>query len=897
MEKKIVISLFLIFGLILISGFISAGFEAGNLSHLIDKKYGPSDYIKGWINISLNDEPSNFIFKDSFQNSISLIDLININQDFQYSCSTSNCTPDYSATDGETTKTFDLDNRESKIIGFKFTGNIVSINSIKFTVESDAASLCYNQIEIDILNDKTIDKGNNKTLESSTACSFLRNYGCFNSSKSMTIGTIGTTPYCQRIQLSESPGFKLGAWVKDSKNLVMALYDTCGNSIEGANCELPESTGEGEISCNINYLITETKDYYVCIYSDEGTGESKIRGYSDLEGCGFQEIPTGSNSENTAYQIFAEGIKFAAVETLEITNSLPYGNTFANDVSDYIWEKYKGLDCSTNACVVPIKFISGKDQKITISNLSINYDTVGFSGAEENKFYELIEIPATINSDFQKLYLNQGNFSVPDSFGAYTFLLNLSDKEIFSEEIVVEKVPIIKSLIPTTTASAFPTEFEVIINSDKEITKYEWDFGNEDIKITTTNKITYTYNFTGQYELKISVTDSNQKSSYKIFNVIVNSPEEIINTTLKKKLEDLTNVDAQIKEFDLFYQKRLISILYIEELERKLISIQKKYNEADSESQYNEIMKELLEIRIPKSITISKRADLVSFAPDKNKIKLEILQLVGRGNYDSNNEEKYHDAIFIWNQKNIETKINFKELTARYEHSDELVLKVFEFKIIEKEDLENNFYFILNELDGLEFKENYGKNEESGYTSINLLKTEKTIAFSITEDIDLTDLPLFISPDLNKLVIISDNTFDEIPEKTSKWTLFILIILLLVIGGFIIYIILQEWYKKKYEQHLFKSQNSLYNLITYIENAKKRGLKSENISLKLKKSGWSSEQIKYVMRKYSGKRTGMFEIPVRKILDKFKKKNPKKVNAIFPFQHQKNRKFPHKYRQ
>ncbi len=895
--KKKVISLFLMLGLILISSFISASFEIGNLSHSIDWQYGPSNYIKGWVNISLDDEPSNFIFKDSFQNSISLIDLINANQDFEHTCSTSNCISDYSATNGETTKTFNLDNRESKIIGFKFTGNIVSINSINFTLESDALSSCYNQIEIDILNNGIIDKGNTKSLAESVACSFLRNYGCFNSSESLTIGTIGKIPYCQRIQLSKSPGFKLGAWVKDSKNLVMALYDTYGNSIEGADCELPDSVDEGEISCPINYLITKSKDYYVCIYSDGETEESKIRGYSDLKGCGFQEILTGSNFENTAYQIFAEGTKFAAVETLEITNSLPYGNTFGNKVSDYIWEKYGGLDCSTNACVVPIKFISGKSQTIIITNLSIKYDTLGFSGAEENNFYELTEIPATVNSDFQKLYLDQGNFSVPDNFGVHTFTLILNEEEIFSEEIIVEEVPIIRSLTPTITASAFPTLFEVTVNLSNYIIKYEWDFGNGDQKITTTNKIIYAYNSTGQYELKVSVTDSNQKSSYKVFNIIVESPKELINKTLNKKLEDLIRVDSQIKEFEIFYQDRLNSILETEKLERELISIQKNYNKAGSESQYNEIMTELLGLKVPESVTISKSANLISFALDKDKINLNVLQLIGRGNYDLNNEDKYFEAILVWNQKNIETKINFKELTARYKHSNELVLKVFELKVIEKDSLKDNFYFILNEIEGLEFKENYEKKEESGYVYINLLKTEKTIAFSTTEDIDFIDLPIFISPDLNKLAIISEYTFDEDQEKTSKWTLFILIIFLLATIGVIAYVILQEWYKKKYEGHLFKSKNSLYNLITYIENAKKRGLKNEEIRIKLKKSGWNSEQIEYILRKYSGKRTGMFEIPIGKILDRFKKRDIQKVNKKFRPQYQKIKDFRNRYKQ
>ena len=43
--------------------------------------------------------------------------------------------------------------------------------------------------------------------------------------------------------------------------------------------------------------------------------------------------------------------------------------------------------------------------------------------------------------------------------------------------------------------------------------------------------------------------------------------------------------------------------------------------------------------------------------------------------------------------------------------------------------------------------------------------------------------------------------------------------------------------------------------------------------------GWNSEQINYVMRKYLGKRTGMFEIPVEKILNWFRKE-PSPVTPV-----------------
>ena len=88
--------IFLIVSVFFIFGFISASFESGDLSYSIENEYSPNDLIKGWINISLNNEPGNSLFEDSFSNQISLTGLLNLNPDSSYTCSPSDCQNDYS---------------------------------------------------------------------------------------------------------------------------------------------------------------------------------------------------------------------------------------------------------------------------------------------------------------------------------------------------------------------------------------------------------------------------------------------------------------------------------------------------------------------------------------------------------------------------------------------------------------------------------------------------------------------------------------------------------------------------------------------------------------------------------------------------------------------------------
>ena len=400
------------------------------------------------------------------------------------------------------------------------------------------------------------------------------------------------------------------------------------------------------------------------------------------------------------------------------------------------------------------------------------------------------------------------------------------------------------------------------------------NFGDGKSEVTTTNKVTHTYDSMGSYKINITITDSKERTFNKTFDITVGSPKEIINSILAKKQKDLTNVKNQINEFDSFSSESLNSALDIESVDEELKTIQKANKPCEtfcSQKNYDDILDVLLYLKVPELIRISKSTDPISFYPDKNIINLEILKVIGGGKYNSNNEDKYFDAILSWNQENMETKITSKGFSVRYAEFEEPFLKIFELKISKKNVLDYNPYLILRELDDLKFKESYSEDEESGYIYIDLTESDETIIFSTTEDVNFIDLPVFISPEINKLPVMTPSLFSK-DEKGWKWALFILIVSLLLLIGIIAYIVLQMWYKKKYENYLFKNKNKLYNLVKYIQNAQRNRVKDKDIASKLRKAGWSSEKIRYIMRKYSGKRTGMLEIPVQNFLGKYKKR-------------------------
>ncbi|MDP3991967.1 MAG: PKD domain-containing protein [Nanoarchaeota archaeon] len=867
-DKK---GLFIVFfwGIFLIS-LVSASFTIGRPNSSLETIYGPSDNITGWINISFSSEPLSSVFSDSRGNSANLSRVLKNNAVYPYSCSPKDCKDDYSASSGSLAKTITLNSGNSKIYGIKLTGSISGIDSFKFTLDSTAAASCANQIEIDFLDDSTLD-ARNKNSSDSESCSNLKNYGCFDSQQNLQLVSISTTPLCEKVTFSNSPGFLIGAWIKKISGLGKinaSVYETYGGAAV-ATCALPDASYSGqEVSCNVNYSVLGPKEHYVCIHSN-GSGEYKAAGYSPENGCGFSGTPVPSETP-AAYQIFSQGKQFGPVGTLEMNKSVANGRSFAELAEDYIISKYGSLNCGSSGCVIPIKITSNSNQDVTLRNLIVRYQT-GIGQLEENNFYEVQTTPAKVSSGFQKLYLDGSGFSVPSSIANYTFSLKFNSQNVLSEKMEVKDIPIIKSVTPLKTASAYPTEFTVSVASKYNLTGFSWDFGdNTSLASTLGNKTSHAYNAIGVYNLRVRVTDQRQLSATKVFMINVTSPKDLINSSLSDKERDISNLEREISFFSPFYQDAIESSLNVSYLKQRIGFLKTSYQGATSEAQYNAIVTELVGLKIPEGISKSRSAESITFFSGPDYVNIDVLREIGGGN-TTGNEEGYINGVLLWQQENLDVDFDFNEFSGRYPGYIEPIARIFEIRIDEKKDISHDYYLVLPELTG--FKTDAQFNRKSGYIYINL-KGKNSVSFSTTENVDFTSLPAFISPAISRLTIT-----ETLPEekKTSRWVIFSLVLFFLLVLGFLGYIIMQEWYKRRYENYLFKNRNDLYNMVNYVHNAKRKGLKNSEIEANLEKVGWSSERIRYVMRKYAGKRTGMLEIPITKLAEKAggKPKSPK----------------------
>ncbi|MCF7800353.1 PKD domain-containing protein [Candidatus Babeliales bacterium] len=880
MEKKSVLILFLV---IILNSNISANFEVGEPSYGIEKSYGPGENLQGWINLSFDSIYADVIFEDSFENSVKLINLLKNNSGLDYSCSTADCSPDYEISGSATTiMDFNLDANEEVFFGIKFNENLVDITSAGFVMESDAEYSCYNQLKLDLFADEIIDAGNINSRE--VACSQLKRYGCFDNSRQSLNYIIDKNPnkYCQKIKLSESPGFYLGADLirgNNEGNLTMGLYTLYGEQIQGASCILPSSQN----LCGIDLVIIEEKEYYVCLYSDNSKENAKIKGYEDVEnGCGFYGQDFGA--DNAAFSIFAQGKKYDSMEAINITNNLPNGNNFGQEIKDYITSKYGSLDCSQTECIVPIRLISSVAQQATIQDLEVDYQTIA-GIPTNNNIYPVTKKPAKINSDFLKIDLSKANFKLGEDYGEETYSLDLNGEEIFKDQIMIERVPLINSLYPTKTASAYPTKFIVdikvfsgLINESTNPSQgvdYLWDFGDNTTLKTGVNYAEHTYNRKGLYDLKITIVDPSNRNTTKEFEILVDSPEAIINSSLEKMQKQLEDFKKDLDELTQDNKEVVEGRLKLSEKEADLIQLQRDYAKAQTEQELNLIMGEILKMKVPKSLELIKKGSNIEFYPKSSNINLNYLTEITGEEYEFARERAYQESILFWMQENSDIKMTFKNYKITHSSEESEDIKIFDLIIDEKGGLNGTAYIIIGNSGDLEFNGNYGEINEEDFSYIEF-NGDTSIEFLTNSELEFSELPIFISPNLNKLSLIENFDYDnEEKDPLRKWIMFSLVLFLILVGGFIAYIILQEWYKKKYEDYLFQDRNNLFNILNYIATSKNKNKEDKEIESELKKAGWNPEQVTYAMRKYYGKRTGMWEIPITNVIKKFKKESEK----------------------
>jgi hypothetical protein len=222
-------------------------------------------------------------------------------------------------------------------------------------------------------------------------------------------------------------------------------------------------------------------------------------------------------------------------------------------------------------------------------------------------------------------------------------------------------------------------------------------------------------------------------------------------------------------------------------------------------------------------------------------------------------------------ESNYGLNIDYKIITKHADNTDktgDVIFTYVKINAVKQGTADYPVYLVINyPKDSMTFAQNYSEKSVGSATYI-AIEDSKSIEFVVDDEIKVSDLGVYVSPEINKLPGFEDYGIVETPG--FNWGRFWLWLIILLVLAFIVYIALQEWYKKNYESSLFKNPNDLYNLINFIHNSRKGGLGDADVDKKLRGAGWKGEQITYAFKKIDGKRTGMWEIPIFKFFEQRK---------------------------
>ncbi|MDD5023430.1 MAG: PKD domain-containing protein, partial [Candidatus ainarchaeum sp.] len=826
MKERFGIAIFLI---ILLAGIISATYSVKN--SYIDTIYGPGDSLKGTIEMSFAKEPLDSEFKSSIGDvttTATLLKVLRGNSAFKYSCNPASCNSTYDAISGLASKSLNLDAEQASLIGFKISSQKLVTDFSGFSVDftSDAVASWTPQITIDVLNNDKIWQPHTTTENFGE-----KNYGCYSEGNQMA--SVITTEYCGKVNLSQSPAIQLGANLVGSgeATIVMSIETVNEEEYSYGGCEISVS-GSGEVICiPENFSITQEQNFFVCIKAKSANDSGKYQINSEANSpCGF--AGSFENSYDRDFEIFARQGEYSAIGsfTLDSTEILDINN----EIENYVEGTYEN-NCSSG-CVVPIKITAEIPQKIDASNAVLKYSTGGIALTAE-LLYDLEETAATATASLQNMSIDSGGFKVPSDYDDYEFSLSFNEKEIFSDEISVEPIPTIKYLTPRTTAMNYPTEFKVKVSSNDSIKSYEWNFGDNSKENTTTNVVTHTYDNMGSYNLSVKIMDDSNRSTSKVFSINVGSASEITPLLITEMRTNIEAIRTQIKNFTAFERNALDTALNLDSIEATLNTAEIANENANTEEDYQKILEDLLKISLPQTIYLGTLADSIMFFPKAKSIDVSLLTNITGEEYSSAKKTTYANAIRGWIVQNVDITLSHREIVGSFETEEDSLVKTFDIEVTKKAGCEDDPYIVLKTIDGLNFASDYSEERKDGYVYFPLIGESKRIIFSTTEELEFLDLPLFVSPKINKLSVVDSNIspFDD-SGNLKKWVIFSLIMILLIIVGAIFWGVLNIWYKKKYENYLFKNKTNLYNLFMWIENSKRKGIKEEEIRRQLKKA-------------------------------------------------------------
>lgn len=907
-------------GVVFFISLASASFNVNQSSSNVETSYFSGEAIRGNVRMSFDNQENDY-FAAKFDGNISgvnisLLDVFNamgLTKGTNYNCSPFSCKNSYDAIDslGNSETNFVL-GEEEKVYGFKLVGDpIKGITQFKFNITSDAGPSCGNQILLDMFDDGSIDYYN--TERNNIICPSTEEFdGCYNEDEWVNgeEAIIDGTGYCEFIELMPAAaGYSLEANVKkvalgEGDKLEMKIYNF-DKGKEGWGCEInPQNIGGAgtykNLYCFANYSVIQPFNAFVCIKQTGGRGEYRIKTESSTP-CGGR-LPGSLDSfiPSQDFEIKARPIQYASFGSALITVG-SYKELNGNDmdlkllVKDYIQEVY-GSNCSevSGGCFVPFG-IRGVPQTVTLNNGLIQYE----KGADSiltsvTNFYELEKSNFKINSNYTNLDISKMGFVVPNKEGEQNFELFFGNTRVANGTINVD-VGFDFEVGPKFALVGQDTLFSVYPLGNDTLISTVWNFGDSASLVpSTTNQATHRYRNESEYILGVTATNQQGEQSTKQFKIVVGEAQASLNQTLIKYRRRVSDLKSDVEPLNPFVKDEITRAVNLSSIENSILSIQNRYGQLGSEattSQYIGLINELLLLDVPYSIVVSESGTLPGEVGLNNAAVKHIQDI----SQDSGDQGAIKNAIVGWMSENYALNIKFEKYSALRDVGDKDILTSYKVGITSLSGGSEDAYMIINyPKTSILFDGNYFAEAVSGGsgTSIPIYGGEspEEIKFLIEGENapSVESLGIYVSPEVSSLSLNGDiGKPVPVVREGFNWFRFIIGMFIVFVIILVIYVILQSWYKKYYEKHLFKNPDDLYNIINFIYNSRKNGMIDSEIRKSLSEKKWKGEQITYAFNKIDGKRTGLWEIPLfkfienKKVRKELEKKQGGKIDARF----------------
>ena len=843
----------------------------------VDSVYSPFENITGEINLTIVGENYDELITSNDGGEIKLGDFLVLNA-VDFDCSPPDCSKDYSSSNGVVDKSFSVPVSGEVYVGFVVTGEDVVIDSLSFDIDSDFGVSSRRPLSIDFFEGEKWKFGEFSSDLSN------KDWGCYDEIKGAAgSASIGSVLYCEMITISDTGSMKVGAVVggSDTIALNMMIFPETGTGGEWGCSYNPSASEDGCMVYADQGEIFSAGDYQVCVSADNFT-EYKIYEEGVGDTCGFAYVSGPSNSSKD-YGIYVQGVKYADASLL---SSADFGN---DDVlaaaNDLIANRYEG-DC-TDGCILPMAF-SGVSQNARIHDVLLTF-TKNLELDSTNKVYDLDVVPVTVDF-FGVLDLRALGFSVSK---AMEYIVSFGGSELFSAAMEILPAPIILSVFPLDPPAGVPIEFYVGVNytNNKSLT-YKWDFGDDTIANTEVPSVMHIYADLKNYTLIIEVSAGGNLTSKKSFSVGVISPEVAVNASLGFKRSALNGVVAELASFPAWYGGPLGKLINVDFYVGELDRIERARDNAFVDSDFIKVAEELYALDVPAAIGVE-HFDGPYLIANIGDIDIEPVEIIG-GAISGATNAAYAGSILNWQNLNVDASFvseKFSVLAYSDEQSD--IFRTYSFDV--KLNYDRESYFVINKpFSELYFKESVGARKAGNATVIILPAGSETSFEFYYESAEPTTF--FVSPKLSSIVIEADidtscnynlvceeeygENSDTCRSDCKPVAGMIVYLILSLVFVLILYSVLQIWYKRRYENFLFKDRRQLYNLLMYVTNARARGMTDDRIAAELRSQGWSSERVNYIIKKSIGKRTGLYEIiPFGKIAAYFRNRKAVKAQA------------------